>query len=354
MSPSGQSSGADSSDEVARLIHLAGVRPAPSAALENSVRTAVELEWRAAVNRRRTIRTWRRGVAAGLVAVALGLGYVLLRQVVESPPLFVGTIVGTRGPVQVAPLVGRALIVAGDPLMAGSRIETGPSGAALLTLGSVVIRVGAATLLSLERPGQLHLVRGQLYVDGGETPDFNTLANTLVVVTEFGSLTHFGTRYQVHVQPGQFMDASVREGQVRVKAFGRAQTIERGEGLHISEDKVITRVAVPTFDPQWQWVSDFVPAYSIEGRPLSAFLDWFARETGRTLTYVLPATRMATDQTTLSGNISGLTPVQALNAIMATTQFQCDLSSPGQIRVSVRAHARASINRHAATPVPSY
>ena len=132
MSPSGQSSGADSSDEVARLIHLAGVRPAPSAALENSVRTAVELEWRAAVNRRRTIRTWRRGVAAGLVAVALGLGYVLLRQVVESPPLFVGTIVGTRGPVQVAPSPRQGVPASG-------RVSVTVTGSNWSTLGKVEI-----------------------------------------------------------------------------------------------------------------------------------------------------------------------------------------------------------------------
>ena len=202
--------------------------------------------------------------------------------------------------------------------------------------------------MGLERPGQLHLVRGQLYVDSGAAPRSSSFS--LVVVTEFGSLVHLGTQYQIQVRPGESMDTSVREGRVRLESFSQARIIERGEGLHIAEDKTITRIVVPPDDARWLWVSDFVPAFSIEGRSLSGFLDWFARETGRTLTFTLPATRAATDRTTLSGSISGLTPVQALNAVAATTRFQCDLSNPDQIRVSVREKGGVTMRKDA-TPI---
>lgn len=331
-------------DKVARLIKLAGARPVPPAALEDSVRVAVVQAWRAAAVRRRSMRTRRQWLVASLGLLATGLSWVAVHHALESPPLIVGAIVGTRGEVQVTPNGDRALIVAGDTLAAGSRIETGPGGAALLTVGSVGIRIGPATVLGLERRGHIHLTRGQIYVDSGVTPHDNVLQ----VTTEFGSLMHLGTQYQVQVQPGRSMYTSVREGLVRVEAFGQAQTVAQGEGLRVSEDKTFTRSVVPAYGEQWQWVSDFVPAFSIDGRPLSVFLDWFARETGRTLTFVLPATRGIAEHTLLSGNITGLTPVQAIDAIMATTQFQYDVAIPGQLRVSVRTSRSVSMSWNAA------
>ena len=340
--------GSPTVDELARLIGRAGARTAPSAALTDSVRVAVEQEWRTTIIRRKVTRAWRLGLAASVGALGLGLGWVSWHRAAQFPALIVGTMVDTRGSVQVTPRLGRDLISAGDTLAAGARIETGPGGAVLLTIGAVGVRVGQDSVLGLERPGQLHLVRGQLYVDSGETPRSGSFS--LVVVTEFGSLVHLGTQYQIQVRPGKSMDTSVREGRVRLESFGQARIIERGESLHIAEDKTVTRIVVPPDDARWLWVSEFVPAFSIEGRSFTEFLDWFARETGRTLTFTLPATRADTDRTTLNGSISGLTPVQALNAVAATTRFHCDLSIPGQIRVSAREKGGVSMRKDA-TPI---
>ena len=331
--------------EVARLISQAGGRPDPGAGLTESVRVALEQEWRAALARRRALRTRGYWLAASLAAVAIAGSWTVLRRAPEPAPLFVGTIIGTRGSVLVAPRAGRTLIAAGDALVAGSRVEAGPLAVALLTVGSVGVRVGPDTVLGLEHPGEINLLRGKIYVDSGAAPD----GNTLLVMTEFGRVTHVGTQYQIRVQPGEFMEAGVREGQLRVNALGHAQIVERGWGLRLFKDKTITRISMPSFDAQWQWVSDFVPEFSIEGRSLSAFLDWFARETGRTLVFVMPVRREHTDQTTLSGNIVGLTPLQALDAIVATTRFQCDLSVAGEIRVSIRPNgsATSSMKQHA-------
>jgi hypothetical protein len=290
------------------------------------------------------MRALRRCFVAGAGVLAIAVGWSAMRYALESPPLSVGTLVGTRGPARVTSDVGRGLIVAGDMLPAGSRIETGPTGAALLSVGSVGVRVGPATVLEFDRPGRIRVLRGQVYVDSGRTPR----RSTLMVSTEFGNLTHFGTQYQVDVQPGRYLFTSVREGRVLLTDYGRTQSIARGEGLRIVGKDAATRVVVPTYDARWQWVSDFVPEFSIEGQTLSVFLDWFARETGRTLVFVMPTSRMDTDRTTLNGNISGLTPVQALNAVLASTRFQCDLSVPGDIRVSTRTNGTVSMNRNAA------
>jgi ferric-dicitrate binding protein FerR (iron transport regulator) len=238
------------------------------------------------------------------------------------------------------PVVNHALIVAGDELAAGSRLETGMQGAALLRIGSASARVGAATVVEFAGLGHVRVISGRIYVDAGTTPDSQPLA----VATPFGNLSHSGTQYQVEVQPGRFLFASVREGRILLRDYGPTQSIDRGEGLRVSGINHMTRVKVLTYDAQWQWASDFVPEFSIEGQSLSVFLDWFARETGRTLVFISPANRSDTDRTTLNGSISGLTPLQALNAILATTRFQCDLSVPGDIRISVRTSETASMN----------
>ncbi len=336
--------GTDDPDQVARLIGLAGARSTPSASVQHSVQAALEHEWRGTVSRRRTARALRRWFMACAGVLAIAAGWVAVRHELESPPLSVGTIVGTRGPARVISAIGRGLVVAGDVLPAGSRIETGPTGAALLSVGSVGVRVGPATVLAFERPGHIRVVRGQVYVDSGRTPG----SSRLVVSTEFGNLSHFGTQYQVEVQPGRYLFTSVREGRILLTDYGRSQSVGRGEGLRVVGIDAVTRVVVPTYDARWQWASDFVPEFFIEGQTLSVFLDWIARETGRTLVFVGPTSRVDTDRTTLNGNISGLTPVQALNAVLASTRFQCDLSVPGDIRVSTRANGTVSMNRNAA------
>ena len=341
-------------DEVARLVGIAGARSAPSVALQDSVRIALEHEWRAVSGRRKMLRRRHWLVASLTLLAIIGLGWVTLRQASESPPLTVAMIVGTRGPVQVTAAAGGALIVAGDALAAGARIETGPGGAALLSAGPVGVRVGPNTVLEFQRPGHIRMLRGLLYVDSGETPRLDTL----LVATPFGNLTHAGTQYQVEVEPGRFLFMSVREGRVLLQDYGRTLAIARGEGLRVAGINHITRVAVASYDARWQWVSDFVPAFSIEGQSLSVFLAWFARETGRTLVYVAPTTHSDTDRTTMNGSAAGLTPAQALDAVLATTRFRCDLSVPGEMRVSVRASADVSMignaAPHSATAAPAH
>ncbi|HEY4444003.1 MAG TPA: FecR domain-containing protein [Steroidobacteraceae bacterium] len=307
---------------------------------------AVEDAWSASVNRRKIIRAMRGWLVASVSILTIGLGAIAFRYASAPQPQLIATIVGTRGSVRILPLAGHVSIVAGDVLSAKTRIETGPNGTALLSLGSVGVRVGPVTELELERPGRIRLKRGKIYVDSGETarPD------ALVVATEFGNLAHRGTQYQVQVQPKAYLFTSVREGRILLQDHGATQSVERGEGLRVAETNEITRSVIPPYDAQWQWVSEFVPEFSIEGQSLSVFLDWFARETGRRLVFVGPTSRNDTDRTTLKGSIGGLTPTQALNAVVVTTQFQCDLATDAEVRVNLRPGRPANMSRNAASP----
>lgn len=338
----GSGAGDDARDAIARAVQMAGARARPDASVEQAVSGVVEREWREAVQQHRNRRLSRWGLAASLVALTVGVGWVALRQTRESAPEWIGTLVGTRDPVHLTRTAGHRLNASGDSLAAGTRIETGPGGAALLTLGSIGIRLGPGSVLQLEHAGTVRLVSGRLYVDSGERFDPD---RKFLVATEFGTVTHRGTQYQVRVEPGRSLFASVREGTVEVQAHGHSQSLTRGEGLRVTDSRDMVRETVSPYGELWQWVSEYAPEVYIDGRSLTTFLEWFARETGRTVVFVPPASRAAADQTTLSGSVSGLAPLRALDAVMATTGFRCDLTVPGQIRVIARA-ATARIEQH--------
>ena len=336
-------------DDVSLFIAKAGRRPAPGALVERAVRVAVEREWSAEIAYRYRRRVRRQVLAAALGAVVVGLSWVAFRPQLSASLPVVGTLVGARGPVHFAPMAGSELIVNGDPLSAGTAVETGTTGMALLTIAGVAVRVGPTTVLELARPDEVRLGRGQIYLDSGRS---GAHAGSLWVATAFGRLAHIGTQFQVRVDPGHSMSVSVREGRVQLDAPGQTQTIARGERLDVAPGGGVTHGTVETCDASWAWASALVPDFPIEGRPLSAFLDWFARETGRILVFLPPTTRADSDRTTLSGSISGLTPQQALDAVLATTRFRYDVTVPGQLRIGLRATVRDGLRANAIPAIP--
>ncbi len=326
-------------DALARLISRAGRRPQPDAAVQAAVRAAVEREWSARTAHGARHRTVLLRLAAALAAIAIGLSWHALRSGAPAEAAEVGTFVAARGTVHVAPADGRDLVVAGSRLRAGSSVETGRSGYALLTVASVAARLGPGSLIELERPGHVKLVRGRIYADSGSP---SAPPDTLVIDTAFGRVTHLGTQFQVRVDPAA-MAVSVRDGRVLVsRGDGPAITIARGQGLRVTRDGEVSRLDVAPYGANWAWVSEFSPTFPIDGRPLSAFLAWYARETGLTLVLRNPVTQTDLDRTILSGSINGLSPAQALAAVMATTQFEYDMTVAGELRIENRAAGGAN------------
>jgi len=331
-------------DAIGRLIVRAGPRTAPPEAVETSVRAAVEQEWTAALGRRRRARSRRLLLAAVLSAAVVGIGWLAARAPSVAGSTIVGTLVSARGAVHIAPASGSGWVVNGEPLRLGTRIATGSNAMVLLTIAGVGVRVGPSTSLELEREGALHLTQGRVYVDSGPSV---ARAGSLTVDTQFARVTHRGTQFQVSVEPDRTVTIAVREGTVRVSGSGHMQTLARGEGLEMTAGGAIARRTVAPYDSSWNWVSALVPEFSIEGQSLLAFLDWFARETGRTMHFIPPVTRSDVERAILSGNISGLTPAQALDAVMATTRFGYDMRLPGELRISARESAGSELRTNA-------
>ena len=318
---------------------------APRAAIDAAARVAVRDAWLAEIKRRRRSGNRRWLMAAAIGAVAVAVAWTFVRPIAGTEAATVATFIASRGPVRVAAAGGSAAVVSGDPLPAGTHIETGPAGSALLSVAAVAMRVGPDTILDLERPDRVRLQRGRLFVDSGRTG--RTRAN-LVIVTALGDVAHIGTQFQVQFEPGRSLSVAVREGHVRLVTAGGEQTLAQAEGATVAPSGSITRMTIEPYDAAWAWVSDFVPDFRSTAARL-AFLDWVARETGRTLSFVGPASRADTDHTSLNGSILGLTPMQALDAVLATTRFRYDVTVPGQLRIELQAAGDERV-RKIATP----
>jgi ferric-dicitrate binding protein FerR (iron transport regulator) len=320
-------------DDVGALIVRAGRRPSPAADMQESVRAAVEQAWRESASRRRfRHRSLWLSAAASLAAVAAGLLWMESRHA-PSASADVATFVAAKGLVSVSGTPSHELVVAGGELPAGATVSTGSSGYALITDASVAVRIGPDTTLLLEQGGHVSLTRGRLY---GETVVPQSRGAPLVIDTPLGQVAHFGTRFQV-VVASQGMIVSVRTGHVSVtEDGGRSQRLGRGEGVQVLRDGAVRRIAVSPFGASWAWVNVLEPDFPIDGRSLADFLAWYTRETGLKLVLLGGTTAVAVSHTTLSGSIAGLTPNQALAAIMATTGFEYDMTVPGELRIRMR------------------
>jgi hypothetical protein len=76
---------------------------------------------------------------------------------------------------------------------------------------------------------------------------------------------------------------------------------------------------IPTFGPDWEWVTALVPPFDVDGQPLGAFLEYLCREQGWTLAYA--DARLARDVSgiVVHGSVEGLAPADALSVVLSTS-----------------------------------
>jgi ferric-dicitrate binding protein FerR (iron transport regulator) len=304
-------------DAIARLLRSAGERDQPDAALADQVRVAVEAEWRnlvAARRRRRSVTGW--AAAAGVAAAALAVWL--------TPPLFdgdrpaVATVVIASGPVEYrdGPEGAWAPLRSGATIASSQEIRTTADSRAALELASgLELRLDTASQLAFEDRDLALLEQGAAYVDSGNAPV--ALACGFALRTAAGTVRHLGTQYEARFDAGRLLVA-IREGSVRIDTPGGAVSAVAGEQILLDRGRV-TRADIAAHDTAWDWVGSVAPTFTIEGRPLSEFLHWAARETGRSIVYVSPEAEREAAQVVLRGSIEGLRPDESIGAVGSTT-----------------------------------
>jgi ferric-dicitrate binding protein FerR (iron transport regulator) len=309
-------------EDLERVLKAAGLREKPPADVERAVRSHLQAEWRAVVadrgrrNRQRTLTA----LAAGIAAVAIGVWLLAPGTTGSADPA--ATVAFSSGDLRVTSgwLNSWHRVEGGQPLLEGQTLETGATGLGALVLPSGnSARIDRGSRIVVAAADRIVLERGTLYVDSGPSP----LASApLDVVTPGGTVRHIGTQYEVRL-----LDAAVRlrvrDGTVEWRSNdGDVERSASGEQLTITDDGRVERKAMPAYGDAWDWAAEAAPSIDIEGMPLADFLAWAARETGREVVYASPQTEAEVAGIVVHGSIAGLTPAEALGAVLGTTSVR--------------------------------
>ena len=320
-------------DDIERVLKAAGMRERAPADVEREVREHLRQEWREIVAERRGARRrWSRiAIAASILVAALGLWLAALQPRAPAGPVATMAVALDDVRVKSGWLQGWQPAIAGQTLAAGESLETGTHGRAAIALpGIASARLDHDTRIRLASADLLIIERGALYVDAGiELPGDSRLA----VETPSGLVRHVGTQYEVRLD-GSDVRLRVREG--RIEWRSNSGTVERGqagEQLMIAADGAVRREQASRYDASWDWIASTTPAIDIEGRPLAEFLSWAGRELGREVVFATPEVAEETAAIVVHGSIEGLTPTQALDAVLATTSVRGSLEE-GRIVVA--------------------
>jgi ferric-dicitrate binding protein FerR (iron transport regulator) len=309
--------------DIERVLKAAGRRERAPTEIENAVREHLRAEWHAVVAERRGRR--RRiaslALAASLLVAVLGAWLATDRSGAQVP---VATMAVALDGVEVRSnwLRGWQRAGAGRPLSAGDILRTGANGRAALVLAGIAsARLDHGTRLRIAAADRLVIESGALYVDAGASGD-----SRLAVETPAGVVRHIGTQYEVRVE-GTDVRLRVREGRVEWRSnAGNVENGRAGEQLTIAADGAVSRAQAPRFGESWAWIASATPAIDIEGRPLAEFLVWAGRELGREIVFATPAVAEEASSIVVHGSIDGLTPVQALEAVLETTSVRGTLA----------------------------
>ncbi len=306
--------------DIERVLQSVGPRERPPREIEREIQRRLRAEWRAVVASRQGSRRRQTfyALAASVLAAAIGVWIAAPR--LGGPAESVATMTLAAGEVRVDSGWFSAWrdVAPGQALAVGQALQTGPTGRGALSLpGGVSARLDHDTKLNITGAGELTLEHGALYVDAGPT---TSVASRLDVITPTGSVRHVGTQYEVRLM-GTGVRLRVREGRVEWHArTGGFEQSGRGEQLMIAGDGTVERQAMPIYGKDWDWAAATAPGIEIEGLPLSRFLSWAGRELGREIVYATPTAATDAARIIVHGSIAGLTPQQALDAVLATTR----------------------------------
>lgn len=322
-------------DEAERALRDGLRAPGLSPEALRRIRAATQQEWQASVAQMPVQaparRRWLSLAAAASVAALTGvIGWNVFMVGTRNDGAVLGEVarVDAPGIVESRYLQRDVVVNPGAPLRVGQSLDI--RGNSLVTLtGGGNLRVARASAIEVVDAHTVKLERGELYVD---IPPGVRGSDRFMVMTPAGEFRHVGTQFAVAIVNG-FTRLRVREGSVQWHATDGDSTVNAGTEIVIDLNHTVTRRAIATAGRDWAWAELMTPDIEIDNRPLLEFLEWFSRETGRKLVMANDAVRNQAATIRMRGNVRGLTPMEALSAVMAATTLRFELPV-GVIRVS--------------------
>lgn len=315
---------ANSEQSIATLLKLAGERVQPGDAAMSKARAAAHASWQQAVNSNRLITRRRRfttfflggALAATIVAAVL---VITLRS--ASIPVAVGRFVRVEGKAsrvdhhRIVPLHDDSVLTTDEA------IDTG-QGRVAIDIGALSLRLDRHTRFLALSAHDVRLDYGRLYVDS------QSINNPVVlrIHTSVGVVQHEGTQFQVIATPDA-TQVEVREGRVRVQQARARQQLEIDAGQAVTMDNRQLGAIRPQagYGQQWDWVADIAPRFDIDGRPLTEYLTWVAREHGWQLSYASADLERNARNIRLHGHLPGNEIRQQLDNVGLITGTHLDV-----------------------------
>ncbi len=338
-SPDEITAAGDERDVLAELVRAAGRRPLPAEGDRSRVFAASQRAWRQAVQARRRRRRYF-ALAAGFATLAIGATAVL--QWTPTTPLQViaSTAVMDGQVLALAPGSDewRATDGAGVEWVAGTRLRTSAGSRVSLDFSSGgSLRVDEATEMTLTSSERLVLIAGTMYFDSGTPTGTPSEAGTLEVVTSHGLVRKTGTQFEV-MSTSAALRVRVREGSVEIEREQQLAglTGTAGEQLRLDSAGGVERSPFAPDDPAWSWAIALADVPPIDGRPLVELLDWVARETRHELRFADTDTENQAENVILRGSLANATPLEALEAALATTDLEHVVQEDGVLLIRLR------------------
>ena len=303
-------------DQIGQLLRLAGRRPMPDPGDLRRARAAAHAEWTLVVQQRTRRLRWRSFVGSAIAAAACAAAAWAWLRPPSAPvaPTEIATIQRITGTIAVTSLdsVTRVVRDAGVRLRAGDRIEVPDDSRAAFVLGQgIAVRLDRGTAAVLQAIDRLTLQRGTIYIDSGT----GSHGPGLRIETTMGAVRHLGTRFEVRATEAS-LRVRVREGSIAFERRGGRWTAGAGEALTISDGQAPVRRRITTAGEEWAWVAELAEPFTLEGATVTSFLDWVRREEGLRWQIDDPTVRARADRIVLHGSIEGLTPGEALEAVL--------------------------------------
>lgn len=317
------------SDPLGELMRLAGPREAVPLERMLRVKAEVREEWRRQTRARsqKIIIGWTLGALATAALVLVGVRLAVRDDgAVGIPRQTVATIETLSGTVRpmVAPESGVApssSLQVGDAVQEGSGVDTTGGGRAALRLASgVLVRVDRDSRLRVVSQAALVLDEGTIYVDSGRG------ASALEVRTKLGVARDIGTRFEVRLGRSA-LRVRVRDGRVQLTEGRQSHDAKAGDELTLDEKGSLVRRTVPVYGIDWDWAAALARPFELEGRTLREFLDWIAGENGWQIRFADAAVEKKASTAILHGSIRGLTPRDALAAVLPTSGVEHQLDN---------------------------
>ena len=307
-------------EDVASLVRAAGPREKMRAESLERMQQELRPLWQeqqasASPSRPR----FRLFAAAAMLALAIAAVFVT-RSALREPPVPFATVARHDGEVSVWGPSGSEqaeVLALGSTLETGQSIATGTrSRIALLAINGHSVRLDRDSRLVLVSEREIRLEQGAVYLDSG--PD-SSPESAISVLTEFGTVTEIGTQFEVRVAADS-VRVRVREGEVSVGSRRTGHRAVSGEELTVSKSSVV-RHAIDLYSGIFDWVGAIAPVRPTHKSPLPEFLEWAARENGLALEYSDPSAAEWAAGIKLTGDLEGLSPRQALDAVMPAVEL---------------------------------